>query len=124
MERGRSIKRMNNQYANVLKEKLRTMHELNIVHCDIKPDNIVISEELGEPLFIDFGLSEIIKESCGFKTLCAFRGTPNYCSPEMIGIIGKGAAFVDLYYNDACGLQITAYKESLIKQDEVFNEIE
>jgi serine/threonine protein kinase len=107
MERGRPIERLTKAYANILKEKLWTMHQLNIIHFDIKPDNIVISGELDEPVFIDFGLSEIVKEDCGLKSFCAFRGTPNYCSPEMMEILGMGPAVVDLYYNDACGLEIT-----------------
>ena len=43
MEQGQPIERMKPQYANILKEKLRTMHQLNIIHCDIKPENIVMS---------------------------------------------------------------------------------
>jgi len=33
------------------------MHLLNIVHLDIKPSNIMFSNEFSKIVFIDFGLS-------------------------------------------------------------------
>jgi serine/threonine protein kinase len=81
------------------------MHHFHIIHYDIKPSNIVFSAKLGKAVFIDFGLSEIIKEERGFKTFCSFRGTPNYCTSEMISLMGKSYGDVDLYYNDAYGLE-------------------
>lgn len=35
---------------------LRYLHEQGVVHCDIKPDNIIIPDR-GDPHIIDFGLS-------------------------------------------------------------------
>ena len=56
---------------------LQFIHSKNIIHLDIKPDNIMISCDY-EPLIIDFGLS------CTYGTesrnIC---GTPYYISPEM-----------------------------------------
>ena len=46
-----------------LKESLRVMHSLHIIHKDIKPHNIVYSKSLGKCVFIDFGLSQLISES-------------------------------------------------------------
>jgi len=57
------------------------MHRFNIVHFDIKPENIMFSPTFKKAVFIDFGLSEIIKESFGHKSLFKFRGTLEYCSP-------------------------------------------
>jgi serine/threonine protein kinase len=57
------------------------MHEFKIVHLDIKPENIVWSEHYQKAVFIDFGFSDIIKEERGFKSLCTFKGTPNFASP-------------------------------------------
>ena len=56
------------------------MHRLNIIHYDIKPENIIFSKAFNKAVFIDFGLSEIIEEKIGLKTFGGFRGTPNYCS--------------------------------------------
>jgi len=40
-----------------LKKDLRKMHLLNLVHLDIKPANIMISNMFKKIVFIDFGLS-------------------------------------------------------------------
>ena len=49
----------------------RRLHELGIVHHDIKPDNIWIQDNL-EPIFLDFGLSEDI------GTLGIAKGTKGF----------------------------------------------
>jgi serine/threonine protein kinase len=48
------------------------------MHMDINPNNVMFSRSMQKIVFIDFGLSEIIKEDCGFETLTFYRGTPNY----------------------------------------------
>lgn len=61
---------------------LAYLHEKNITHRDIKPDNILISSE--EPFVVkltDFGLSKVVKNNDTFlKTFC---GTLLYCAPEV-----------------------------------------
>lgn len=56
------------------------MHEFKIIHGDIKPDNLIYSRHYEKPIFIDFGLSDIINENIGYKTLSSFKGTPRYCT--------------------------------------------
>jgi serine/threonine protein kinase len=41
------------------------MHQLNMTHNDIKPDNIVYSSKLKKLVFIDFGMSEINRQKIG-----------------------------------------------------------
>jgi serine/threonine protein kinase len=41
--------------------KLRKCHELGIIHCDVKPENIVVSKE-GDFRLIDFGLSSRVEK--------------------------------------------------------------
>jgi serine/threonine protein kinase len=50
---------------NQLKYKLRLLHELQIVHLDIKPTNICYSPSLDELVYIDFGFSDVLNEKIG-----------------------------------------------------------
>jgi serine/threonine protein kinase len=51
---------------------------------DINPSNAMFSKSQNKIVFIDFGLSTVIEEDCGFKTFTTFRGTPQYVSKEML----------------------------------------
>lgn len=53
-------------------------HTKNIAHLDIKPDNIIVNEELSIKL-IDFGLSSPDASNIQRGRL----GTPGYMPPEM-----------------------------------------
>ena len=58
-------------------------------------------------MFIDFGMSRIVKEGIGFKSATKYRGTLHYCGDEMASLLDKGsnkAELIDLYYNDMVGL--------------------
>lgn len=93
-----------------LKQQLKIMHSFKIIHHDIKPQNIVMSKHFKKPIFIDFGFSDIIKEDVGYKTLTVFRGTPDFCTAEMLATMMKREGYVDLYYNDAYGLDLVFKK--------------
>lgn len=67
-------------------EALYYMHTKGFVHCDIKPDNFLVSRE-GEVRLIDFTISQKIKT--GFAKFFGGRaknisGTRSYMSPEQI----------------------------------------
>jgi serine/threonine protein kinase len=62
-----------------LKESLKKLHYLQIVHCDIKSDNIRYSPSQNKWVYIDFGLHKTIKENIGEKSFTDFRGTLGYC---------------------------------------------
>lgn len=96
---------------NQLKENLRIMHSFQICHCDIKPFNIVWSRERKRALFIDFGLSKMLKEKVGYLSYASFLGTFQYCSEEMKKLYYlKHRKYIDLYYNDTVGLSVTLKK--------------
>lgn len=57
---------------------LTVLHEAKIIHCDIKPENIMLRED-GLVKVLDFGLAKLI----GKKEKTAFiMGTISYMSPE------------------------------------------
>jgi len=58
---------------------LAHMHEKNIAHCDLKPDNFLFHES-GKLKIIDFGMSKRIPRGY-LSTLC---GTPYYTAPEVL----------------------------------------
>ena len=60
-------------------------HEQGIIHRDVKPSNILISET-GEPMITDFGIAKIIGQNqATLVTLPGFGvGTPAYMSPEQV----------------------------------------
>ena len=62
-----------------LLDGLEAMHNLNIYHRDIKPNNIMLGEDSYKLKYVDFGLGtdEIGK-------LNSFLGTPNYAAPELL----------------------------------------
>ena len=73
--------------AKVIKQllsALKYMHkENNIVHCDLKPDNILFltKDEKSPVKIIDFGMSKVLPRLQYLTHLC---GTPYYTAPEVI----------------------------------------
>jgi eukaryotic-like serine/threonine-protein kinase len=58
-------------------------HNLNIIHRDVKPANILLSEA-GIPMLSDFGVAKILEEEEGHTLTGANAavGTPEYMAPE------------------------------------------
>jgi serine/threonine protein kinase len=61
---------------------LEAMHKNNIIHRDIKPGNIMIQEETGEAVIIDFGIAKDIVGGTRLTTTGALLGSPMYMAPE------------------------------------------
>jgi serine/threonine-protein kinase HSL1 (negative regulator of Swe1 kinase) len=57
-------------------------HKFNIVHNDIKLDNIMINPKTLKIKIIDFGLCQVMKSRSELSNI--FRGTVEYCAPEVL----------------------------------------
>lgn len=58
-------------------------HKHGIIHCDIKPSNIMIDID-GVPKILDFGIAQIVNKDENASTVKMIMGTPSYMSPEQV----------------------------------------
>jgi len=63
-------------------EAVHHAHEQGILHCDIKPRNIIFDLK-GEPFLIDFSISGLERDINLLTTAGSIIGTPAYMAPEM-----------------------------------------
>ena len=64
-------------------EALAHAHEHNIIHRDVKPENIMIQEEDGAPILMDFGIAHLIDAETLTAT-GAVIGSPAHMAPEVV----------------------------------------
>ncbi|MCX7048671.1 MAG: protein kinase [Candidatus Sumerlaeota bacterium] len=80
-------------YIRQLCDALAATHAKNIIHRDIKPDNILVNSK-GQVKITDFGIMHM--EEATFTPTGALVGTPRYMSPEQVQG-GRIDARSDLY---------------------------
>ena len=78
-------------------EALDYTHRKGIIHCDVKPANILLTES-GDPMLTDFGIAKIIDvaEARQLTLTGSIIGTPEYMAPEQY-ISTKFDKRVDIY---------------------------
>jgi len=82
-EQGRLSERITKFLVTQILVALKHLHSKNIVHCDLKPENVLLSSDSDFPQvkLCDFGFSRIIGEK-GFRK--SIVGTPAYLAPEVL----------------------------------------
>lgn len=92
-----------------LSKALAYLHSKEVIHRDLKPQNVIISRETGEPILLDFGLAR--PDGISLEKLTAsgvVLGTYNYMPPEQANG-AKVDARADVYglgailYHCLCG---------------------
>ena len=63
-------------------------HEKNIIHCDIKPSNVLVTDIDGSATvkIIDFGISQFEEQTESYHEI---SGTPAYLAPEVLSTKGE-----------------------------------
>ena len=71
--------------------KFEVLHQNKLIHCDIKPENMMsVDEDLSDLRIIDLGLAREIDTD-------AYGGSPIFSGPERIGFLSKAVPTVDIY---------------------------
>lgn len=88
-------------------EVLAQLHNLNIIHKNINPTNIILNQQTNQLKFIDFGISTVLsREIAPVQNPKEFEGTLAYISPEQTGRMNR---MID-YRTDMYSLGVTLYE--------------
>jgi WD40 repeat protein/serine/threonine protein kinase len=77
---------------------VHALHEVGVVHRDIKPGNIMLTADGAHPVLMDLGLAQLADEAEGRVTRTRqFVGTLRYASPEQVLAAGRVDRRTDVY---------------------------
>ncbi|XP_062015336.1 mitogen-activated protein kinase kinase kinase 18-like [Rosa rugosa] len=66
-------------YTHQIVQGLEYLHSIGLAHCDIKSQNILVSEESAQIKIADLGCAKLVHEA----STSAFSGTPVFMAPEV-----------------------------------------
>jgi serine/threonine-protein kinase len=67
-----------------LADALRYAHAAGVVHRDIKPDNIICTDNHGNVKLMDFGIAQLQHPNMAAESTGVVAGTPKFMSPEQM----------------------------------------
>ena len=119
---------------NLIKQlciSIQDLHKFNVVHCDLKRDNMVYSDNIIK--LIDYGASQFMDNEKEIQGSCNL-GTAGYMAPEMYDgwisyksdIYSLGVCILEIWFGDIWPSNTNSYKKcrqyvlnylSLLKKD-------
>ncbi len=102
-------------------EGLAQIHEMNIIHKDINPANIIVNLEKEQVKIIDFGISTALpKENPILQSPNVLEGTLYYISPEQTGRMNCALDYrTDFYSLGATLYELLTSRPPFISNDEM-----
>ena len=98
-------------FLRCIAETVAYAHERGVIHCDLKPENIMIPEPdvLGNvrPVIVDFGTSALHLQSAILSEQTIAAGSVRYMAPEQL--LGRYSTASDIYAFAIMALELVAH---------------
>jgi len=85
------------ELLQLLAQAMQHAHELNVLHRDLKPGNILLEERTLLPKIADFGLAKRLNDDTKLTRTGEIFGSPSYMAPEQASGVMKLSPSIDVY---------------------------